>query len=40
MDELAHFHERELRAHRIASLEGDAREYHQLLERLTSHLRA
>jgi hypothetical protein len=40
MDELAHFHERELRAYRIASLEGDAREYYQLLERLTSHLRA
>ena len=40
MDELAHFHERELRALMIASLDGDAGAYHQLLERLTSHLRA
>jgi RNA polymerase sigma-70 factor, ECF subfamily len=40
MDELAHFHERELRALMIASLDGDAAAYHQLLERLTSHLRA
>jgi RNA polymerase sigma-70 factor, ECF subfamily len=40
MDELAHFHERELRALTIASLDGDGAAYHQLLERLTSHLRA
>jgi RNA polymerase sigma-70 factor, ECF subfamily len=40
MDELAHFHERELRALMTASLDGDAGAYHQLLERLTSHLRA
>jgi RNA polymerase sigma-70 factor, ECF subfamily len=40
MDELAHFHERKLRALMIASLDGDSGSYHQLLERLTSHLRA
>ena len=40
MDELAPLHERELRALMTASLDGDARAYHQLLERLTSHLRA
>ncbi len=40
MDELAHFQERELRALMIAGLDGDAGAYHQLLERLTSHLRA
>jgi RNA polymerase sigma-70 factor (ECF subfamily) len=40
MDEVAHFHEQELRALMIASLDGDAGSYHQLLERLTSHLRA
>jgi RNA polymerase sigma-70 factor, ECF subfamily len=40
MDELVHFHERELRALVIAGLDGDAGAYHQLLERLTSHLRA
>jgi RNA polymerase sigma-70 factor, ECF subfamily len=40
MDELAHFHERELRALMTASLDGDGEAYHQLLERLTSHLRA
>jgi Sigma-70 region 2 len=40
MDELAHSHERELRALMAAGLDGDATAYHQLLERLTSHLRA
>jgi RNA polymerase sigma-70 factor (ECF subfamily) len=40
MDEVAHFHEHELRALMTASLDGDAGAYHQLLERLTSHLRA
>jgi RNA polymerase sigma-70 factor (ECF subfamily) len=40
MDELAHFHERELRALMVAALDGDEGAYHQLLERLTSHLRA
>jgi RNA polymerase sigma-70 factor, ECF subfamily len=40
MDELAHFHERELRALMTAGLDGDAAAYHQLLERLTRHLRA
>jgi RNA polymerase sigma-70 factor, ECF subfamily len=40
MDDLAHPHERELRALMIASLDGDAAAYHRLLERLTSHLRA
>jgi RNA polymerase sigma-70 factor, ECF subfamily len=40
MEEPAHFHERELRALMIASLDGDAGAYHQLLDRLTSHLRA
>jgi RNA polymerase sigma-70 factor (ECF subfamily) len=40
MDELAHSHERELRALMTAGLDGDAGAYHQLLERLTSHLRA
>src|SRR5215469_3875435 len=40
MDELAHSHERELRALMTASLDGDAAAYHRLLERLTSHLRA
>jgi RNA polymerase sigma-70 factor (ECF subfamily) len=39
MDGLAHFQERELRALMIASLDGDAAAYHQLLERLTAHLR-
>lgn len=38
--ELAHFHERELRALMTASLDGDAGAYHQLLERLTPHFRA
>jgi RNA polymerase sigma-70 factor, ECF subfamily len=40
MDELAHFHERELRALMTSGLDGDEAAYHQLLERLTSHLRA
>jgi RNA polymerase sigma-70 factor, ECF subfamily len=40
MDELAQSHERELRALMIASLGRDAGAYHQLLERLTGHLRA
>ena len=40
MDELAHSHERELRALMTASLDGDAGAYHALLERLTGHLRA
>jgi RNA polymerase sigma-70 factor, ECF subfamily len=40
MDELSHFHERELRALMTASLEGDAGAYHELLQRLTPHLRA
>jgi RNA polymerase sigma-70 factor, ECF subfamily len=40
MDELAYSHERELRALMIASLDGDGRMYHALLERLTGHLRA
>jgi len=40
MDELAHFHERELRALMTASFDGDAGAYHKLLERLTGHLRA
>ncbi len=40
MDEFAHPPERELRALMIASLDGDAGAYHQLLERLTCHLRA
>ena len=39
MDEFTHSHERELRALMIASFDGDAGAYHQLLERLTSHLR-
>src|SRR5262250_3285365 len=40
MDELAHSHERELRALMTASLDGDGGAYHALLERLTGHLRA
>jgi RNA polymerase sigma-70 factor, ECF subfamily len=40
MDELSHFHERELRALMTASLDGDAGAYHELLQRLTPHLRA
>jgi RNA polymerase sigma-70 factor (ECF subfamily) len=40
MDELAHSHEGELRALMTAGLHGDAGAYHQLLERLTCHLRA
>src|SRR5215831_18286188 len=40
MDELAHSHERELRALMTASLDGDTGAYHALLERLTGHLRA
>ena len=40
MDELAQLHERELRALMTAGLDGEAAAYHQLLERLTSHLRA
>jgi hypothetical protein len=36
----AHFRERELRALMTAGLDGDAAAYHQLLGRLTSHLRA
>jgi RNA polymerase sigma-70 factor, ECF subfamily len=40
MDELAHSHERELRALMTASLDGDEGAYHRLLERLTGHLRA
>jgi|SRR5215475_2236852 len=40
MDELAHSHERELQALMTAGLDGDAGAYHQLLERLTCHLRA
>jgi hypothetical protein len=40
MDEFAHSHERELRALMMNGLDGDADAYHQLLERLTGHLRA
>jgi len=40
MEELAHLQERELRALMTAGLDGDGAAYHQLLERLTSHLRA
>jgi RNA polymerase sigma-70 factor, ECF subfamily len=40
MNELVHPHERELRSLMTASLDGDAGAYHQLLERLISHLRA
>ena len=40
MDELAQLHERELRALMTAGLDGEAAAYHELLERLTSHLRA
>ena len=40
MDEFAHPPERELRALMTASVDGDAEAYHQLLERLTRHLRA
>src|SRR5215470_14592340 len=40
MDEFAPPPERELRALMTASLDGDARAYHQLLARLTCHLRA
>src|SRR5215468_8821332 len=40
MDELAHSHERELRALMMEGLDGDAGAYHALLERLTGHLRA
>src|SRR5215472_6940530 len=40
MEELAHSHERELRALMTAGLDGDAGAYHALLERLTGHLRA
>jgi RNA polymerase sigma-70 factor (ECF subfamily) len=40
MNELAHSQERELRALMVATLDGDARAYHRLLESLTSHLRA
>ena len=40
MDELAHSHERELRALMTSSLGGDTGAYHALLERLTGHLRA
>jgi RNA polymerase sigma-70 factor, ECF subfamily len=40
MDEFAHSHERELRALMTNGLDGDADAYHQLLERLTGHLRA
>jgi RNA polymerase sigma-70 factor (ECF subfamily) len=40
MDEFVHSHERELRALMTAGLDGDAGAYHQLLERLTCHLRA
>jgi tRNA G26 N,N-dimethylase Trm1 len=40
MDELAHYHERELRALMTASLDGNAGAYHALFERLTGHLRA
>jgi RNA polymerase sigma-70 factor (ECF subfamily) len=40
VDELAHSHERELRALMTASLDGDAAAYHALLKRLTGHLRA
>jgi RNA polymerase sigma-70 factor, ECF subfamily len=39
MNEVGHFQERELRGLMIASLDGDAGAYHQLLEGLTSHLR-
>src|SRR5215470_2705460 len=39
MDELAYPPERELRALMTASLDGDAGAYHQLLARLTCHLR-
>jgi RNA polymerase sigma-70 factor, ECF subfamily len=40
MNELPHFHERELRALMAVSLEGDGGAYHELLQRLTTHLRA
>jgi RNA polymerase sigma-70 factor, ECF subfamily len=40
MDELVHFYERDLRALMMASQDGDEGAYHQLLERLASHLRA
>ena len=40
MDELATSRERELRALMTASLDGEASQYHALLERLTVHLRA
>jgi RNA polymerase sigma-70 factor, ECF subfamily len=40
MEELAHSQERELHALMVASLDGDARAYHGLLESLESHLRA
>src|ERR1700732_2410895 len=40
MHELAHFHERELRALMCSGIDGDSRAYHALLERLTGHLRA
>ncbi len=40
MDELANVQERELRAMMIASLDGDADTYRNLLERLTRRLRA
>jgi RNA polymerase sigma factor (sigma-70 family) len=40
MDELAHSHERQLRALMTASLDGDAGAYRALLERLRGHLRA
>jgi RNA polymerase sigma-70 factor, ECF subfamily len=40
MNELAHPHERELRALMTASLDGDAGAYRRLLDQLTCHLRA
>jgi RNA polymerase sigma-70 factor, ECF subfamily len=40
VDEPVHSRERELRALMTASLEGDANAYHELLERLSAHLRA
>jgi RNA polymerase sigma-70 factor, ECF subfamily len=40
VDELGHPQERELRALMMASLDGNGAAYHELLKRLTAHLRA
>jgi RNA polymerase sigma-70 factor (ECF subfamily) len=40
MNHSAHSQERELRTLVTASLDGDAEAYHELLKRLTGHLRA